>query len=141
MEETKKPAAKKGGMIVKAKKKTAVARAFIRKGTGKIKINKMGLNAYSTGYVNKLIMEPIGLAGDAMKDWDISVTVTGSGFMSRAVAVRSCIAKAIVKAKGNKYKEMFQNYDRMLLVDDVRKVESKKQLGRKARRRKQQSKR
>jgi small subunit ribosomal protein S9 len=61
--------------------------------------------------------------------------------MSQASAIRSCIAKAIVKAKGKKFKELFTAYDRMLLVDDVRRVESKKPLGRKARKKKQHSKR
>ena len=57
------------------------------------------------------------------------------------MAVRSCIAKAIVKAKGKKYKDLYLAYDRSMLVDDVRKVESKKPLGRKARKKKQHSKR
>jgi len=143
MDEEKKikPATKKAGMTVKAKKKTAVARGIIRKGTGKITINHMNINSYTHGYVRELIFEPIRLAGDTMKEFDIDIAVKGSGFMSQAVAVRSCIAKAIVKAKGKKFKDLYTAFDRMLLVDDVRKVESKKPLGRKARKRKQHSKR
>ncbi|MFA5126177.1 MAG: 30S ribosomal protein S9 [archaeon] len=140
-EKKMKPAAKKAGMIVKAKKKSAVARAVIRKGTGTIKVNKINVNAYARGYVKDLLLEPIRLAGDSAKEFDIDVTVSGSGFMSQAVAVRSCIAKALVKAKGKKLKELYTAYDRALLVDDVRRVETKKPLGRKARRRKQRSKR
>jgi small subunit ribosomal protein S9 len=136
-----KPAAKRAGMIVKSKKKTAVARAVIRKGKGNIKVNQTNINAYARGYVKELILEPIRLAGDTIKEYDIDLTVSGSGFMSQAVAIRSCIAKAIVKAKGKKYRDLFTAYDRTLLVDDVRRVESKKPLGRKARRRKQKSKR
>ena len=143
MEDEKKikPAAKKAGMIVKSKKKSAVARAVIRKGTGTIKVNKINVNAYARGYVRDLLLEPIRLAGDSAKEFDIDVTVSGSGFMSQAVAVRSCIAKALVKAKGKKLKDLYTAYDRALLVDDVRRVETKKPLGRKARRRKQRSKR
>jgi small subunit ribosomal protein S9 len=143
MEEEKKlkPAAKKAGMIVKSKKKSAIARAVIRKGNGTIKINKINVNAYSKGYVKELLLEPIRLAGDLAKEYNIDVIVSGSGFMSQAVAVRSCIAKALVKAKGKKLKDLYTAYDRALLVDDVRRVESKKPLGRKARRRKQKSKR
>ncbi|MFA6268684.1 MAG: 30S ribosomal protein S9 [archaeon] len=136
-----KPAAKRAGMTVKAKKKSAVARAVIRKGTGTIKVNKINVNAYSKGYVRELIFEPIRLAEDAAKEYDIDVSVNGSGFMSQAIAVRSCIAKAFVKAKGKKLKELYTAYDRALLVDDVRRVETKKPLGRKARRHKQKSKR
>lgn len=140
-EKKQKPAAKRAGMTVKSKKKTAVARAVIRKGKGTVKINKMNVHAYAGGYVRELILEPIRIAGEAAKEFDIDVSVSGSGFMSRAVAVRSCIAKALVRAKGKKLKELFTAYDRTLLVDDVRRVESKKPLGRKARKKKQHSKR
>lgn len=143
MEDEKKikPAAKRAGMTVKAKKKTAIARGVVRKGKGVIKVNNTNINAYARGYVKELLWEPIRLAGEAAKEFDIDVSVSGSGFMSQAVAVRSCIAKALVKAKGKKLKEIFTAYDRSLLVDDVRRVESKKPLGRKARKRKQHSKR
>jgi len=143
MEDEKKlkPAAKKAGMTVKAKKKTAIARGVIRKGKGVVKINRTNLNAYARGYVKDLLMEPTRLAGDSAKEFDIDIIVSGSGFMSQAVAVRSCIAKALVKAKGKKLKDIFTAYDRSLLVDDVRRVETKKPLGRKARKRKQHSKR
>ncbi len=143
MDEEKKlkPAAKRAGMIVKSKKKSAAARAVIYKGNGTVKINKVNVNVYATGYVKELLLEPIRLAGEVIKEFNIDVTVNGSGFMSQAVAVRSCIAKAIVKAKGKKYKDLFTAYDRTLLVDDVRRVEDKKPLGRKARKKKQHSKR
>jgi len=42
-----KPATKKAGMQVGAKKKTAIARATIKKGTGKVTINHINLNAYA----------------------------------------------------------------------------------------------
>jgi small subunit ribosomal protein S9 len=140
-EKKMKPAAKKAGLTVKSKKKSAVARAVIYKGDGTIKINKINLNAYAKGYVRELLVEPVRLAGDAIKEYNIDIVVKGSGFMSQAVAARSCIAKAIVRAKGKKLKEIFTAYDRTLLVDDVRRVESKKPLGRKARKKRQHSKR
>ena len=81
MEEEKKikPATKKAGMTVKSKKKTAVARAVIRKGKGNIKVNNTNINAYARGYIHELLFEPIRLAGDAIKEYDIDVTVRGSG--------------------------------------------------------------
>ena len=136
-----KPAAKRAGMQVRAKKKTAIARATIKKGDGKIKINHMSLNAYSEGHVLSLIKEPLKIAHEIASDYNINIIVKGSGRMSQAFAIRSVIAKAFVKAKGKKLKELFTLYDRTLLVDDVRKVETKKPLGRKARAKKQQSKR
>lgn len=131
----------KKGNVLKAKKKTAIARATVKKGSGRVKINHISVDAYAKGYVKDLIMEPVLLAGTDVKEYDIDVNVTGSGFMSQAMAVRSCIAKALVKIKGKKCKDLFLAYDRSMLVDDVRKVESKKPLGRKARKKKQHSKR
>jgi len=136
-----KPATKRAGMQVSAKKKSAIARATIKKGTGIIKINNINLDVYAQRHVKNLIMEPLTLAEDVAKEYDISINVNGSGFMSQAGAIRSAIAKAIVRAKGKKYRELFLAYDRNLLVDDVRHVETKKPLGPKARARKQSSKR
>lgn len=136
-----KPAAKRAGMTVKAKKKTAVARGVIKKGKGDIRINNMNLKSYARGYVLNFIKEPLEIAPDAIENYDINISVKGSGYMGQAVAIRSCIAKAIVRARGKKYKDIFQAYDRLLLVDDVRKVETKKPLGTKARKKWQHSKR
>ena len=62
--------------------------------------------------------------------------------MSQAVAARASIAKALVGyLKDEKLKKKFIAYDRMLLVDDSRRVEPKKPLGPKARKKKQHSKR
>ncbi len=143
MEEKKKVkiATKKAGMQVKSKKKTAIARATIKKGNGKIKINHLSINAYAEGHIKEMLDEPIKIAEDTINEFDINITVKGSGRMSQIFAVRSVIAKAIVKAKGKKYRDLFMLYDRALLVDDVRKVETKKPLGTKARKKKQKSKR
>lgn len=133
---------KRGVIDTKAKKKEAVARAVVKKGTGKIKINKRDISVVTPYYVNELISEPITLAGDVMNEMDISVNVKGGGFMGQAVATRSAIAKAIVEhTKDKKLKEKFMKYDRQLLVDDSRRVEPKKPLGKKARKKKQSSKR
>ena len=139
----KKRKIKKRGVIdTKAKKKEAVARAVIKKGTGKIKINKRDISLVTPYYVNQLISEPITLAGDIMNDVDISVNVKGGGFMGQTVATRSAIAKAIIEhTKDKKLKEKFMKYDRHLLVDDSRRTEPKKPLGKKARKKKQSSKR
>ncbi len=136
-----KPATKKAGMQVRAKKKTAIARAIIKKGNGKVKINHINLEVYSDGHLRDMIREPLKIAEEVTGEFDINITVKGSGSISQAFAVRSAIAKAIVRAKGKKFKDLFLLYDRTLLVDDVRQVESKKPLGPKARAKKQQSKR
>lgn len=137
----KRKAGKKGGHPhVKAKKKTAVARAVAKEGTGKVRMNKMNIETISSSYVRSFIAEPVHLAGKLGKEVDIDVTVTGGGFMGQAVAARSAIAKALVQYADdeNLHKKMVA-FDRLLLVDDPRRKEPKKPLGRGARKAKQLS--
>ena len=135
-------ARRKHKMVLKAKKKEATAQASIRKGKGVVRVNSLNLNIYGPQYVREMIREPIYLAGDAVNDVDIDVSVHGGGVMGQAIAVRGAIAKALVDFTGNdKLKKQMIAYDRLLLVDDPRRVEPKKPLGPKARRKKQHSKR
>lgn len=130
--------------IVKSTRKNAVARCTVKKGTGKIRVNKMALDAiYPTGYKKSMILEPTKLLPEEFSKYDFSVNVSGGGISSQVQAVRNCIAKGIVVATGNKktIKEKFLKYDRHILIDDVRNKEAKKQLGRGARKKKQKSKR
>lgn len=141
-EKVKKKKKRKTGINTKAKKKTAVARAVIRKGTGKVTLNKKILDVTEPETVKRFIEEPITIVGASAKEFDIDVNIHGGGFMSRAVAARSAIAKALVEvSKDKKLKEKFLAYDRLLLVDDPRRKEAKKPLGPSARRKKQKSKR
>jgi len=133
---------KKYGMLVKSKKKEAVARAVIKTGTGKITINKRSIEFIEPRFVKELILEPVKVAGDLLKETDIKITVNGGGFMGQAMTARSVIAKAIVEyTNDKKLKEKMIKYDRLLMVDDHRRVEPKKPLGKKARKKKQSSKR
>jgi len=142
MVEGKKKKRRKTGINTKAKKKTAVARAVVRKGKGKIRINKRSLEVISPARVRRFIEEPLLLAGDAAKGFDIDVNVRGGGFMGQAVAVRGAIAKALLEfSKDSKLREKLLGYDRLLLVDDARRKESKKPLGTGARKKRQKSKR
>jgi small subunit ribosomal protein S9 len=127
---------------LKSKKKEATAQATIRKGKGVVRINHLNLNIYGAHYVREMIREPLSIAGDAANDVDIDVDVHGGGFMGQAMAIRGSIAKALVDFTGNeKLKKNMLAYDRMMLVDDPRRVEPKKPLGPKARKKKQHSKR
>jgi len=129
-------------VFVKAKKKTAVARAKVRKGSGKITINGRSIEMIQPKQLLEFVKEPLALAESDGIGLDIDVQVKGSGYMSQATAARAAIAKAIVEFSGNeKLKNKMLAYDRMLLVDDFRRVEPKKPLGKKARSRKQKSKR
>lgn len=143
--EGKKPEKKKSrarGITTKAKKKTAVARAVIKRGSGKVRINKRSLALVEPTYVREFIMEPLEMAEPLPKEVDITVTVRGGGTMAQAAAARGAIAKALLEfRKNDKLKIAMLKYDRLLLVDDSRRTEPKKPLGTKARKKKQKSKR
>ncbi len=140
-EKTKKKSKAKG-FTSKAKKKSAIARAVVRKGTGVVRINKRNLETFEPELMRNFIREPLEIAKPTSDEVNVTVFVNGSGSMSQAVAVRTAIAKAlVVYKKDDKLKKKMIAYDRSLLVDDVRRKESKKQLGTGARAKKQKSKR
>ena len=124
------------------KRKSAVARAVGRPGTGKIFINNRSLDAVEPEAVRLMLHEPLQLAGDTANTVDISVTVSGGGVFGQAEAVRQAIAKALVEFEP-KLKETFLGYDRALLVADPRRNEPHKPSRSSAgpRRHKQRSKR
>lgn len=127
---------------VKASRKKAVGRCMVKSGTGKVHINGTPLDAYYSGYKQGLIKEPMLLLSEESNKLDYFVRVKGGGVMSQVQTVRSCIAKSILAYNNkDKLKEKIMVYDRHLLVDDVRQKESKKQLGKGARSKKQHSKR
>jgi len=71
---------------------------------------------------------------------DIDVTVSGGGFMAQAEAARTAIARGLVEWSGDEeLRKVYLEYDRSLLVNDVRRKEPKKQGGRGARKRRQTS--
>ena len=133
---------KKKGITSKAKKKSSAARAVIRKGKGRITFNKANIECIQSGYIKRFIEEPLVIAGPVAKTVDIEVNVRGGGFMGQAASARGAIAKALVRfSRSKELKQKMLDYDRTLLVDDSRKKESKKPLGRGARAKKQSSKR
>ena len=75
------------------KRKTAIARAVVKEGTGKVTVNKIPIALYTPELARLKIEEPLGLAGDKASKVDISVTVNGGGVMGQAAAVRTAIAR------------------------------------------------
>jgi small subunit ribosomal protein S9 len=112
-------------IVTSGKRKTAVARATLKVGSGKIKINSVPLNLYEPKIYRLRIEEPLILSEDAREKVDIAVTVRGGGSMGQADASRTAIAKALVQHLP-KLKSVFTEYDRHLLVADVRLKESAK---------------
>jgi len=122
------------------KRKTAIARATVQKGTGIVRINKKPVELYEPEIARWKIMEPINIAASHMDKINIDVSVKGGGFMSQASAVRTAIAKGLLEYTGDpSLKIAFLDHDRSLLVSDSRRKEPKKPLGRGARKKRQKS--
>ncbi len=122
------------------KRKTAVARAAAMKGEGKVRVNRVPLEILEPALARMKMLEPLTIAGKKAEKLDISVTVAGGGVYGQADAVRTAIARAILDyTEDAELKEQFVAYDRTLLVNDIRQKESKKPLGRGARKKRQKS--
>lgn len=122
------------------KRKTAVARAAVAKGTGKVRINRVPLEIHEPPLARLKMLEPLSIAGKKAEKLDIAVSVQGGGVYGQADAARTAIARGIIDYTGDaELKEQFIAYDRTLLVNDTRVKESKKPLGRGARKKRQKS--
>jgi small subunit ribosomal protein S9 len=122
------------------KRKTAVARASVSSGKGRVRINKVPIEIYTPELARAKMMEPLTIAEDRVNKVDIYVTVKGGGIMGQAEASRIAIARGLVKFFDDDIlKETFKKYDRSLLVNDPRRKETKHPLGRGARKKRQKS--
>ncbi|MGB3345261.1 MAG: 30S ribosomal protein S9 [Aequorivita sp.] len=120
------------------RRKTAVARVYLKPGSGTITVNKREFeNYFPTGTLQYKVKQPLALT-DNEKTFDISVNVFGGGITGQAEAIRLAISRAmcdlndenrgILKPEG-------------LLTRDPRMVERKKYGQKKARKKFQFSKR
>jgi small subunit ribosomal protein S9 len=122
------------------KRKTAVARAVVQEGTGKIRINKVPLEVMVPELAKLKIMEPLVLIPDMVAKIDIDVAVAGGGVMGQAEAIRTAITKGIVAYYNDENLEKaLKLYDRSMLISDVRRKLPKNPLGRGARKKRQKS--
>ncbi|AIU69796.1 30S ribosomal protein S9 [Thermococcus eurythermalis] len=110
------------------KRKTAIARATIREGKGRVRINHKPVEIIEPEIARFTIMEPLILAGEEIVGKvDIDVKVEGGGFMGQAEAARVAIARALVEWTNDmNLKEKFMKYDRTMLVGDSRRTEPHK---------------
>ena len=131
-------------VITTGKRKTCVARAKVKEGTGLITINGKPLDIYTPEYSRLKIREVLLMAENLSKKVDIKVNVRGGGVSSQADAIRQSIAKGIVEFFNDEnLKKIYLDHDRNLLIYDFRRTEphkpSRSRKG--ARRHKQRSKR
>jgi small subunit ribosomal protein S9 len=114
-------------VISVGKKKTAVARAVIRPGIGRVRINGCPLELWPIEMARMKIAEPLILAGELAKKVDIDVNVSGGGYMGQAIATRIAIARGLVAYfQSQELKELYERYDPYMLKGDPRRTEPKK---------------
>ena len=110
---------------ISGKRKRAIAKATLRPGKGVVRINNQLLDNYEPKLARLRLKEPLILAGDAAKTVNINIKVSGGGCVTQAEAARLAIARALVHSS-KKLEKIFLNYDRHLLVADVRRKETHK---------------
>lgn len=128
-------------MVVAGKRKTAVAKATIEDGSGKITFNKRPL-AFLSNLQQLEINEPLIIATDVLGElkFNIALNVKGGGLACQVEAGRLAIAKAIVKfTKNEDLRNAFLAYDRNMLIADTRRKEACKPGDSKARANRQTS--
>ena len=129
-------------ITLSGKRKTAIAKATIKDGTGIVIVNKQPYTTLQSIFHRLLIKEPLEIAKTVLGDlkFDITVTVSGGGNESQIEAARLAIAKAIFHyTKSQDLKKAFVEYDRNMLVADTRRKEPYKPGDSKARSKRQKS--
>jgi len=148
-------------MVVKteiyfATRKTANAHVFIKKGVGKLRVNNVPIDMIEPEMAREVILVPleIGISEDSRNKIDISVRVSGGGFMGQSYAAATAIPRALIGRTKNKrdpkdhpftksqrsdIRKKIDEFDKYLISGDARRKEPKKFGGPGARRRKQKS--
>ncbi len=120
------------------KRKTSIARVYMKPGDGKIKVNDQELNQYfKLGTAKMIIFQPLELTG-TLGQFDIEVSVEGGGQKGQAGAIRHGITRSLLTVK-SEFRESLKKAG--LITRDPRKKERKKYGQKGARKRFQFSKR
>ncbi|MDP1594990.1 MAG: 30S ribosomal protein S9 [Gallionella sp.] len=120
------------------RRKSAVARVFIKAGKGDIVVNDKPVDVFFSRETGRMIVrQPLTLT-ETLSQFDIMVNVSGGGEAGQAGAVRHGITRALIDYNAD-FKPVLKAAG--LVTRDAREVERKKVGFRKARRRKQFSKR
>jgi small subunit ribosomal protein S9 len=128
-------------VIAVGKRKTAIAKAVIESGKGRVWVNGVPIEIWPVEVARMKMMEPLLLAGKEVWDKvDIRVYVRGGGVMAQADAVRTAIARALLSYTGNEeLKRIFNEYSRSMIAGDPRRTEPEKWMRYSARRFRQKS--
>ena len=138
-----------------ATRKTASAHVYITKGKGKVRVNNVPIDMIEPTVAREVILVPLEIAqkiGELRNKIDISVRVSGGGFMGQAYASATAITRALIGWTKNKkepkehpftkkeradLRKAIDGFDKYLVSGDARRKEPKKFGGPGARRRKQ----
>ena len=120
------------------RRKTSVARVFMKQGSGKIVVNEKPVDEFFARETGRMVVrQPLALTSH-QTTFDVMVNVTGGGESGQAGAVRHGITRALIDDDAQ-LKPVLSKAG--LVTRDAREVERKKVGLHKARRRKQFSKR
>ena len=120
------------------RRKAAVARVYVKEGSGKILINKRELETYfPSSILQYVVKQPLNKLGVA-EQYDIMINLQGGGFKGQSEAARLGIARALVKINPEDKSALRSEG---FMTRDPREVERKKPGRPKARKRFQFSKR
>lgn len=120
------------------RRKSSVARVFLEKGTGQFLVNDRPLDEFFSRETGRMVVrQPLELTGN-LQSFDIKVNVSGGGESGQAGAVRHGVTRALIDYDAGLKSALSQAG---FVTRDAREVERKKVGLRKARRRKQFSKR
>lgn len=120
------------------RRKTSIARVYVKPGKGTIIINDRELPAYFASEIHQTTVKQALAIAKAEGNYDVKVNVEGGGSKGQAEAIRLGIARALVTINAENRAPLKKEG---LLTRDSRMVERKKPGRRKARRRFQFSKR
>ena len=120
------------------RRKTSVARVYLRPGSGKIVVNRRDFDEYFPNQVLKMVIRQPLLLTETADKFDILVNVNGGGQTGQAGAIRHGISRALLEYNGELRPQLKAVG---FLTRDARKVERKKYGQPKARKRFQFSKR
>ncbi|PYF75899.1 30S ribosomal protein S9 [Pedobacter nutrimenti] len=120
------------------RRKTAVARIYLKEGNGSITVNGKDHKVYFPTLPLQYIVNQSLEVAEVVGQYDVTVNVAGGGIKGQAEAVRLAIAKAIVELDAEKKPALRA---KGLMTRDMRMVERKKPGRKKARKKFQFSKR
>ena len=95
------------------RRKNAVARTWLKPGTGRIVVNKRELDAYFGRETDKMVLRQPMVLTETDSKFDVFVNVCGGGLTGQAGAIRHGITRALLKVRpriaGNPQEERLRN--------------------------------